>query len=68
MAYKTILVHCDASPKLSQRLDVAVEIAQRHEAHLIGAYVQPYFNAPAFSDGMTMPMDDLFTDIPRMNP
>jgi nucleotide-binding universal stress UspA family protein len=59
MSYKTILVHCDASPKLSQRLDVAVELAQRHAAHLVGVYVQPPFDVPAFFDG-TMPMDDLF--------
>jgi nucleotide-binding universal stress UspA family protein len=59
MRYKTILVHCDASPKLSQRLDVAVELAQRHGAHLVGTYVQAPFDVPAFADG-TMPMDDLF--------
>ena len=59
MSYKTILVHCDASPKLSQRLDVAVELAQRHGAHLVGVYVQEPFDVPAFFDG-TMPMDDLF--------
>jgi nucleotide-binding universal stress UspA family protein len=60
MSYKTILVHCDASPKLSQRLDVAVDLAQRHGAHLVGVYVQAPFDVPAFADGM-MPMDDLFT-------
>jgi nucleotide-binding universal stress UspA family protein len=60
MSYKTILVHCDASPKLSQRLDVAVDLAQRHGAHLVGVHVQAPFDVPAFADGM-MPMDDLFT-------
>ena len=59
MNYKTILVHCDASPKLPQRLDVAVELAQRHGAHLVGVYIQEPFDVPAFIDG-TMPMDDLF--------
>ncbi len=59
MSYKTILVHCDASPKLSQRLDVAVELAQRHGAHLVGVHVQAPFDVPAFFDG-SMPMDDLF--------
>ena len=59
MSYKTILVHCDASPKLSQRLDVAVELAQRHGAHLVGVHVQAPFDVPAFFDG-AMPMDDLF--------
>ena len=37
MSYKTILVHCDANPRLSQRLDVAVDLAQRFAAHLVGA-------------------------------
>ena len=60
MIYKTILVHCDASPKLSQRLDVAVDLAQRHGAYLVGVHVQAPFDVPAFADGM-MPMDDLFT-------
>jgi nucleotide-binding universal stress UspA family protein len=60
MSYKTILVHCDASPKLSQRLDVAVDLAQRHGAYLVGVHVQAPFDVPAFADGM-MPMDDLFT-------
>jgi hypothetical protein len=37
MSYKTILVHCDANPRLSQRLAVAVDLAQRYGAHLVGA-------------------------------
>src|SRR5262249_41267373 len=49
----------DASPKLSQRLDVAVDLAQRHNAHLIGTFVQVPFDMPAFFDG-TMPTEDLF--------
>jgi len=60
MSYKTILVHCDASAKLAQRLDVAVDLAQRHGARLVGIHVQAPFDFPAFADGM-MPMDDLFT-------
>ena len=40
MNYKTIVVHCDASPKLSQRLEVAVELAQRFSAYLAGVHVQ----------------------------
>src|SRR5262249_11688090 len=59
MDYRTILVHCDASPKLSQRLDVAVDLAQRHNAHLIGTFVQVPFDMPAFFDG-TMPTEDPF--------
>jgi len=59
MAYKTILVHCDASPKLSQRLGVAVELAQHHGAHLVGTYIHAPFDIPTFFDG-AMPTEDLF--------
>ena len=60
MSYKTILVHCDASPKLSQRLDVAVDLAQRHRAHLVGAHLQAPMDIPAFAGGGVMPMHDFF--------
>jgi nucleotide-binding universal stress UspA family protein len=59
MSYKTILVHCDASPRLAQRLDVAVELALRFGARLVGACIQQPFDVPAFFDG-TLPTDDLF--------
>ena len=59
MGYRTILVHCDSSAKLSHRLGVAAELAQRHGAKLIGAYVQEPFDFPMFSDGMMVAMDDL---------
>ena len=59
MAYKTILVHCDASPKVAARLTVAVDLAKRCDARLVGVHVRPPFEAPAFFDG-TMPMDSLF--------
>jgi nucleotide-binding universal stress UspA family protein len=59
MSYKTILVHCDASPRLPQRLDVAVGLAQRHGAHLVGAHLQAPMDTPAFAGGV-MPMHDFF--------
>ncbi|MBV8193388.1 MAG: universal stress protein [Alphaproteobacteria bacterium] len=59
MSYKTILVHCDAGPRLAHRLGVAVELAQRFGARLVGAYVQQPLDVPAFFDG-TLPTDDLF--------
>lgn len=59
MSYKTILVHCDANPKVAQRLAVAVDLAQRHGALLVGASVQEPFDFPAFFDG-AMPTNDLF--------
>lgn len=37
MSYKTILVHADESAHTPKRLEVAANIAQRYDAHLIGA-------------------------------
>lgn len=51
MAYKTILVHCDASPKVSQRLAVAADLAERQGAHLVGLHTRPPFQSPAFFEG-----------------
>lgn len=59
MNYKTILVHCDANPKLSQRLEVAVELAQRFGAYLVGVHVQVPIDIPAFSAGV-VPTFDLY--------
>ncbi len=59
MAYKTILVHCDAAKNVAHRLDVAAELAQRHDAHLVGFHARPPFRTPVFFDG-GFPMDDLF--------
>jgi nucleotide-binding universal stress UspA family protein len=46
MGYKTILVHCDANPKIAQRLAIAVDLAKRQGAHLVGVHIQEPFNAP----------------------
>ena len=59
MAYKTILVHCDAAKNVAHRLDVAAELAQQHNAHLVGFHTRPPFQTPVFFDG-GFPMDDLF--------
>ena len=59
MSYRTILVHCDANPKVAQRLAVAVDLAQRHKAHLVGVNVRQPFDLPAFFDG-PLPTNDLF--------
>ena len=42
MSYKTILVHCDASPRASRRLGVAAELAERYGAHLVGVHVREH--------------------------
>jgi nucleotide-binding universal stress UspA family protein len=60
MSYKTVIVHCDGSPKTSHRLAVAVQLAQRHGAHLVGVHVQEPFNVPPFTEG-AIAMDELFT-------
>lgn len=59
MSYKTILVHCDAASALPQRLGVAVKLAQRYRAHLVGLHVQAPIIVPAFSGG-AVPLDSLY--------
>jgi nucleotide-binding universal stress UspA family protein len=61
MSYKTILVHCDAGKTSAARVGVAFDLGRRFDAHVVGAYVRPRFEAPAFSDG-TMAMDALSRD------
>lgn len=39
MAYKTILVHVDHSKRCQARIELAVDMAIAHEAHLIGLYL-----------------------------
>jgi nucleotide-binding universal stress UspA family protein len=58
MTYKTILVDCDASAKVGHRLAVAVQLAKRHGAHLIGAHVRAPISPPVFADG-TVPMESV---------
>ena len=38
MSYKTILAHVDASDRWTARLSIAVHLAQRFEAHLVGLH------------------------------
>src|SRR5690349_23797492 len=58
MTYKTILVDCDASPKIGHRLAVAVQLAGRFGAHLIGVHVRAPVLPAVFADG-TVPMESL---------
>lgn len=51
MGYKTILVHCDSGKTSAVRIAVALNLAARFDAHVIGAYVRPRFEPPIFSDG-----------------
>lgn len=47
MTYKTILVHCDSSPALPHRLDVALDLSRQYGAHLAGVHVSMPFQSPA---------------------
>ena len=59
MTYKTILIQCDDSKSLASRLDVAVGLAQRFHAHLIGLHARPPFQPPAFVEsGMDLLLSD----------
>jgi nucleotide-binding universal stress UspA family protein len=59
MGYKTILVHCDAGRTTPGRVAVAVELAGRCGAHLVGLHVRHRFEAPMFSDA-TVALDALY--------
>lgn len=48
MAIKDILVHLDAGPRSAVRLDLALRLAARHEAHLTGLHVIELPAAEAF--------------------
>lgn len=61
MTYKTILVHCDDSRSVANRLATAVALAERHQAHLVGLHARPPFQPPAFTEG-AYPMDLFFRD------
>lgn len=43
MTYKTILVHLNHEPRARRLLEVAIDLARRFEAHLIGLHVFPAF-------------------------
>jgi nucleotide-binding universal stress UspA family protein len=51
MPYKTILVQCDAGRSIAARLEVAVGLAQRYQAHLIGLHARPPFRPPPMTEG-----------------
>lgn len=39
MELKDILIHMDSTPQCAARLDLAIDIARRHQSHLSGLYV-----------------------------
>lgn len=51
MGYKTIVVHCDATQAVAHRLGLAVGLARRFDAHLVGLYPRPQFEPPMLFNG-----------------
>jgi nucleotide-binding universal stress UspA family protein len=56
MAYRTILVHLDDHERTAARLDVAIRLAQRFRAELVGMYLQPSYEIYPFAAEM-LPAD-----------
>ncbi len=50
MTYRTILVHCDSSATVGQRLNVAAELTKRFGANLVGLHARAPFDEPAYFD------------------
>jgi nucleotide-binding universal stress UspA family protein len=59
MSYKTILVHCEADQSTAARLKLALDLADRFGAHVIGLHIRQGFQAPAFTDA-GLAMDALY--------
>lgn len=48
MGYKNLLVQLDSSKACKKRVAVALDLAQRFDAHLAGLYVSPELSVPSF--------------------
>ena len=48
MDYKTILVHLDAGARSSERLELALALADRHDAHLVGLFALSAVRMPSY--------------------
>ncbi|HKC43493.1 MAG TPA: universal stress protein [Burkholderiales bacterium] len=49
MTYKTILVHVDSGKRCVTRLDIAAQLAQRFEAHLVGLHALTVVRLPGYA-------------------
>ena len=47
MTYKSILVHLDERPRRTERLEIAVRLAEAFDAQLVGAFAARYVFVPA---------------------
>jgi len=48
MSYKTILVHVDPGKRCSARIQVAINLARQHDAHLVALHVLAPFEPPGY--------------------
>jgi len=48
MSYKTVLVHIDTGKRCAVRLDVAIRLAQQHDAHLVALHAIAPFEPPGY--------------------
>jgi nucleotide-binding universal stress UspA family protein len=48
MSYKTILVHVDSDPRSTMRVELAIALARRFDAHVVGLNVQPLVRFPPY--------------------
>ena len=56
MDYKDILVVTDDTPRCEERVDVAMRLAARHEAHVIGLMVQVHVDLQSYAE-MNLPTE-----------
>ena len=48
MSYKTILVHIDSGKRCAKRLEVAIKLASKYDAYLVGLYVFSHYIPPGY--------------------
>jgi nucleotide-binding universal stress UspA family protein len=70
--YKTILVHVDGTARSAQRIDIAAQLAIRHDAHLVGtamtglsAFMFPVSLLEPGAPGVAFPIEELRADAER---
>ena len=61
MSYKTILVHADSGKYAASRIELALGLAERFDAHLIGLYAESNVRTPSYAlaEGGQMLLDAL---------
>src|SRR6476469_9774545 len=56
MAYKTILVHLDRGERRADRLRLAIALAERFDAHLIGMFALDIMRIPSYAESEAAPI------------